>query len=175
MGRGVAGVRATTTRIPGNILFDGARLWLIDWETAYRNDPLADIAIMTMYVANTPELQETLIRSWLGRPSDQVLRARLVLMRMLVRLFYATANAFYVATARPDLRETDMAAPTPAEFRAALDEGRLISNTFEDAARRRQGRVPLLHRRARIARVRRGDGDYTPIVVRSWNQCWAWT
>jgi aminoglycoside phosphotransferase (APT) family kinase protein len=116
---------------PGNILFDGARLWLIDWETAYRNDPLADIAIMTMYVANTPELQEVLIRSWLGRPSDEVLRARLVLMRMLVRLFYATANAFYVATARPDLRETDLAAPTPAEFRAALDEGRLIANTFE--------------------------------------------
>jgi len=116
---------------PGNILFDGAKLWLIDWETAYRNDPVADIAIMTMYIANTPEAQETLIRSWLGRPSGEVLRARLVLMRMLVRLFYATANAFYVATARPDLRETDLAAPTPAEFRAALDNSRLISNTFE--------------------------------------------
>ncbi len=115
----------------GNILFDGEKLWLIDWETAYRNDPLADIAIITMYIANTPDLQETLIRSWLGRPSDEVLRARLVLMRMLVRLFYATANAFYVAKARPDLRETDMAAPTPAEFRAAIDNGKLISNTFE--------------------------------------------
>jgi aminoglycoside phosphotransferase (APT) family kinase protein len=124
---------------PGNILFDGARLWLIDWETAYRNDPIADIAIMTMYVANTPELQETLIRSWLGRPSDDVLRARLVLMRMLVRLFYATANAFYVATARPDLRETDLAAPTPAEFRAAIDDGRLIPNSFE--SQRVGGRV----------------------------------
>jgi aminoglycoside phosphotransferase (APT) family kinase protein len=29
-----------------NILFDGQRLWLIDWETAYRNDPLVDVAIL---------------------------------------------------------------------------------------------------------------------------------
>jgi len=27
-----------------NLLFDGTRLWLIDWETAYRNDPFVDIA-----------------------------------------------------------------------------------------------------------------------------------
>ncbi|SKA03583.1 Phosphotransferase enzyme family protein [Enhydrobacter aerosaccus] len=116
---------------PGNILFDGQRLWLIDWETAYRNDPLVDIAIMTMYVAATPDLQEVLIRSWSGRPSDGLLRARLLVMRQLTRLFYALANGFFVATARPDLRESDLAAPTPAAFRAALDDGRLISNTFE--------------------------------------------
>ena len=28
--------------IPSNILFDGKRLWLIDWESAYRNDPLVE-------------------------------------------------------------------------------------------------------------------------------------
>jgi thiamine kinase-like enzyme len=32
--------------IPSNILFDGDRLWLIDWESAYRNDPLVDVAIV---------------------------------------------------------------------------------------------------------------------------------
>ena len=116
---------------PGNMIFDGEKVWLIDWETAYRNDPMVDVATMTMYVANTPELQETLVRAWLGRASDPVVRAKLVLMRMIVRMFYASANGFYIATARPDQRETDLAAPTPAEFRAALDDGRLISNTFE--------------------------------------------
>ena len=34
---------------PANILFDGERLWLIDWETAYRNDPLVDVATLTMF------------------------------------------------------------------------------------------------------------------------------
>jgi aminoglycoside phosphotransferase (APT) family kinase protein len=28
--------------VPSNVLFDGERLWLIDWESAYRNDPLVD-------------------------------------------------------------------------------------------------------------------------------------
>ena len=29
---------------PFNVLFDGDRLWLIDWEIAFRNDPFADVA-----------------------------------------------------------------------------------------------------------------------------------
>jgi Ser/Thr protein kinase RdoA (MazF antagonist) len=126
---------------PGNILFDGARLWLIDWETAYRNDPVVDVAVMTLYIAASPESQEALIRSWLGRPSDPVLRARLVLMRQLVRLFYGLANGLYVAAAKPDLVETDLAAPTPAEFRAAIDQRRLIPNSFD--AQRVGGKVAL--------------------------------
>ncbi len=32
--------------IPGNVLFDGNRLWMIDWESAYRSDPLVDIAVL---------------------------------------------------------------------------------------------------------------------------------
>lgn len=126
---------------PGNILFDGARLWLIDWETAYRNDPAVDVAVMTLYLANTPELQEALIRSWLGRASDPVLRARLVLMRQLVKLFYGFANGLYVAGSQPGLVETDMAALTPAEFRLAMDDKRLIPNSPE--AQRVGGKVAL--------------------------------
>jgi aminoglycoside phosphotransferase (APT) family kinase protein len=116
---------------PGNILFDGTRLWLIDWDTAYRNDPLLDVAIMTMFLAATPALEATLLRAWLGRAPDRAVRARLLLMRQLARLFYASANGLFVAAARPDARETDLAALTPAEYRAAVDQGRLIPGTVE--------------------------------------------
>jgi len=124
---------------PGNILFDGQRLWLIDWETAYRNDPAVDLAIMTMYRASTPELQEALLQSWCGRPSDPVLRARVFVMRQLVKLFYGCANGLYLTETRPDLVETDMNAPTPAEFSAAIRDGRLIENSPE--AQRIGGKV----------------------------------
>ena len=30
--------------LPRNVLFDGKRLWLIDWENGNRNEPLADLA-----------------------------------------------------------------------------------------------------------------------------------
>ncbi len=126
---------------PGNILFDGARLWLIDWETAYRNDPAVDLAIMTMYRASTPELQEALLQAWCGRPSDAVLRARVYLMRQLAKLFYGCANGLYLAERRPDLVETDLGAATPAEFSAAIRDGRLIQNSPE--AQRIGGKVAL--------------------------------
>jgi hypothetical protein len=126
---------------PGNILFDGERLWLIDWETAYRNDPAVDLAIMTMYRAGTPELQEALLQSWGGRPSDPPLRARVFVMRQLVKLFYGCANGLYLSGTQPDLIETDLAAPTPAEFSAAIRDGRLIQNSPE--AQRIGGKVAL--------------------------------
>ncbi len=126
---------------PGNILFDGERLWLIDWETAYRNDPAVDLAIMTMYRAGTPDLEEALLHAWRGRPSDPVLRARVYLMRQLAKLFYGCANGLYLAETRPDLVETEMAAPTPAEFSAAIRDGRLIQNSPE--AQRIGGKVAL--------------------------------
>ena len=39
---------------PRNIIFDGARLWLVDWETSFRNDPMVDLAIVTGELAPTP-------------------------------------------------------------------------------------------------------------------------
>jgi aminoglycoside phosphotransferase (APT) family kinase protein len=126
---------------PGNILFDGERLWLVDWETAYRNDPALDLAIMTMYLAGTPELQEALLQSWRGRPSDPPLRARVYLMRQLAKLFYGCANGLFLRETQPDLVETDLAAPTPAEFSAAIHDGRLIQNSPE--AQRIGGKVAL--------------------------------
>jgi aminoglycoside phosphotransferase (APT) family kinase protein len=116
---------------PGNILFDGQRLWLIDWETAYRSDPLVDIAVMTLYLVTTPETRDVLFAAWLGRAPDRRLMARLVLMRQLVRLFYACANGLFVAAAGGYPPETDLVALTPAEFVAGIAAGRLVQGTVE--------------------------------------------
>lgn len=126
---------------PGNILFDGERLWLIDWETAFRNDPAVDLALMTMYRAGTPDLQEALLTAWRGRPSDAELRARVFLMRQFVKLFHGCATGLYVLERQPDFAETDMTAPSPAEYSAAFRDGRLTSNSFE--AQRIGARVAL--------------------------------
>ena len=111
--------------VPSNILFDGERLWLIDWESAYRNDPLIDVAIVLDSLARSPELEQILLPAWLGRAPDEALRARLELIRALTRLYYAgvllSASAA-AGRARPD---TDLSAPTVAEFRQAIREGRL--------------------------------------------------
>jgi phosphotransferase family enzyme len=108
----------------GNILFDGERLWLIDWETAFCNDPLVDVAILANYIASSPELEGVLLRTWLGRAPDRLMQARLTLMRQFVRLFYATVTLSMVPPTGGDRPET--LAPTLAEFYAALATGRFV-------------------------------------------------
>jgi aminoglycoside phosphotransferase (APT) family kinase protein len=125
---------------PDNILFDGERPWLIDWDTACRNDPLVDVAIVANYQAASPEMEDVLLQAWLGRVPDRLLRARFLLMRHLGRLFYACASSL-TGTARPAAPDDDLTALTPTEFRAAVVAGRIVLGTPE--AQRLGGKVAL--------------------------------
>jgi aminoglycoside phosphotransferase (APT) family kinase protein len=127
----VGAVSSHNDPIPANILFDGERLWLIDWESAYCNDPLVDVAIVLDTQAPSPRLEDVLLRAWFGCAPDEALRARLAPVRALTRLYYAgvmlSASAA-VSRAPPD---TDLSAPGPAAFRQAVREGRLRPGTPE--------------------------------------------
>jgi len=116
---------------PRNILFDGTRLWLVEWETAYRNDSITDVAIITHELAGTPDLQNELLRSWLGREPDPVMNARLVLMQQLTRMFFACV-IFRRFAADPNREpDSDLEALTGAEFSASIQQGRLRIGTPE--------------------------------------------
>jgi thiamine kinase-like enzyme len=109
---------------PRNLLFDGIRLWLVDWELASRNDRLFDFAIATTEIANTPDLEAALLTSALGRPPDAALRARLHVVRQLTRLFYGCIALDAAMTGRSE-REDSLDALSPAQFQAAAAQGRL--------------------------------------------------
>jgi aminoglycoside phosphotransferase (APT) family kinase protein len=111
--------------VPNNILFDGERLWLIDWESAYRNDPLVDVAIVLDSLARSPGLQDVLLQAWLGRTSDEAVRARLAVVRALTRLYYAGVMLSASALAPRATPDTDLLAPAVPEFERAIREGRL--------------------------------------------------
>lgn len=117
--------------IPSNILFDGERLWLIDWESACRNDPLVDVAIMLDNLAPSPELEELLLQAWLGRVPDEALRARLAPVRALTRLYYAGVLLSASAAAGRASADTDLSAPTVPDFQQAIREGRLEPGAAE--------------------------------------------
>lgn len=118
-----AAVSSHNDCIPANILFDGRRLWLIDWESAYRNDPLVDVAIMLDTLARTPELEDELLLAWLGRRPDEALLDRLSVVRALTRLYYA--GVFLSASAAADWMcdGRDLSAPSLKEFERVLAEG----------------------------------------------------
>jgi len=108
---------------PRNILFDGMRLWLVDWETAYRNDPFVDAAILVDNLAPTPALEAALLEAWLGRAPDAAERARLAMMRALTRLYYAGLLAMLHASTAPVINS--LSALSPDEFRRLLADGSL--------------------------------------------------
>jgi aminoglycoside phosphotransferase (APT) family kinase protein len=113
---------------PNNILFDGERLWLIDWESACRNDPLVDAAIVSDHFARSQELEDVLLAAWFGRAPDE---ARLATVRALTRLYYAGVMLSASAAASWVKNDTDLSAPTPQQFRLAIDEGRLKRGTAQ--------------------------------------------
>lgn len=118
---------------PGNILFDGARLWLIDWEAAYRNHPLVDVTIALDNLAASPELEGVLLGAWLGRPVDHEIRARLALVRPLTRLYYACFLLNAAATDPRPAADADLSSPSIGEFQRSLLDGRLEPNTPQAA------------------------------------------
>lgn len=103
-----------------NLLYDGARLWLVDWETSAPNDPLVDLAVAANQLAPTPELADALLAAWRGAPPDELLRARLLLAQQAAKLFAAGALALVDAAAEP---QSDLDAPTMHEFTARLADG----------------------------------------------------
>lgn len=88
----------------GNFLFDGEKLWLVDWESAYRNDPLVDVAILLDNLARSPELEDVFLRAYLGRSPDAAIRTQLVTARALTRLYFA--GFFLSASAAAGWRAT---------------------------------------------------------------------
>jgi hypothetical protein len=117
--------------LPRNLLFDGKRLWLIDWENGYRNDPLVDLATVLDNFAPSPELEEVLLHAWLDQKPDRLLHDRLALMRSLTRLFYAGVLFSASASAADAKPDSDLSAPSSAEFERAIRAGRLKAGTTE--------------------------------------------
>jgi aminoglycoside phosphotransferase (APT) family kinase protein len=112
-----------------NLLYDGRRLWLVDWETAKRNDPFIDIATLCQHLAPTPELRDLVLRRVLATEPDERARARLFLAGQLVRLFAGTMLVLITAdpAAPVDLHD----ALTPAAFAAAIGQGDLVAGQPE--------------------------------------------
>jgi aminoglycoside phosphotransferase (APT) family kinase protein len=73
---------------PENIMFDGYRAWLVDWEAAFSNDRYLDLALVANFaVTNTAE-EETYLRIYFGQPASEYRRARFYLMSQFLHMFY---------------------------------------------------------------------------------------
>lgn len=76
---------------PENVVFDGNRAWLVDWEAAFRNDRYSDLAVFANFVAANEAEEQLYLREYFGKAPDQYQLARFFLMQQVVHLFYTMA------------------------------------------------------------------------------------
>ena len=76
---------------PDNMLFDGNRLWLVDWEAAFQNDRYADLAVVANMVAGNEAEERIFLWEYFGEAPDEYRTARFYLMKQLAHMFYAMA------------------------------------------------------------------------------------
>jgi aminoglycoside phosphotransferase (APT) family kinase protein len=110
----------------GNLLSDGERLWLVDWETAGANDPMVDLASLCAHLAPTPGLRDALLTAALGRAPDEEDRARLVLASQLGRAF-AGLLLLLITTDPQHPVQDDLTALSIEDFGARLAAGELVA------------------------------------------------
>jgi len=83
---------------PENVLFDGHRVWLADWEAAHVNDRYFDLAIVANFVVTNDAEEMVLLEGYFGRFPDEYQLARFFLMRQVLHMMYA---AFFLLLGNP--------------------------------------------------------------------------
>jgi len=76
---------------PDNILFDGQRAWLVDWEAAFLNDRFADLATAAHQMVMSEEEERVFLAAYFGGAADAYQSARFHLMQQVSHMFYAMA------------------------------------------------------------------------------------
>ena len=75
---------------PENVLFDGDRVWLIDWQAAFVNDRYFDLGVTANFVLTDDREERSYLENYFGAAADDYMQARFVLMRQVLHMWYAT-------------------------------------------------------------------------------------
>jgi thiamine kinase-like enzyme len=75
---------------PENFLFDGDRVWLVDWEAAFLNDRYFDLAVVANFVVTTDDQEKDYLKRYFGEEVNEYHLARFFLMRQVLHISYFT-------------------------------------------------------------------------------------
>jgi len=128
---------------PGNVLYDGSRLWLVDWESAFRADRWVDLATLANFFTKDEAEEEALLRVYFGEAPDAAKRARLFLARQINHVFNGAIFLIGAAGERPEarLRGNRLDAPPYLELHRGLGEGSFAFDAWENRVTYGQARL----------------------------------
>ncbi|MBU4435058.1 MAG: phosphotransferase [Alphaproteobacteria bacterium] len=118
---------------PGNIVHDGRRPWLVDWDAAFLADRYVDLAALANVFARAPADETGLLTAYFAAPPTEAQRARLFLARQISHLFHAMIFLSGAAAERPGARLSEPATGDRSldQLHAALGAGEPLLATWE--------------------------------------------
>ena len=133
---------------PRNILYDGRRLWFIDWESAFLADRHVDLATLANFITHDAGEEDLLLATYFGQPPDSRQRARHLVMRQVNHLFYGLIMLTAVARMRPgDRVDGGLDGPSLAQIHQDLGAGTFVLDGWDGQ---------LAYGRARLAQALAG-------------------
>lgn len=118
---------------PNNVLCDGKKIWIIDWDTAYMNDRYIDLANTANFYVHTPEQEQLYLNTYFEGKVDEIKVARLFIMRQICRLIYSMLMLQLASVSKPAgfLHSQEMEGCTLKEFRSLMMSGNLSLANYE--------------------------------------------
>ncbi len=118
---------------PGNIVHDGRRSWLVDWDAAFLADRYVDLAAAANAYATNPDDEAQLLEAYFGAPVRPDRQARLYLARQISHLFHAMIFINMAAGERPSARLNDSRGDgrTLAQLHIALGAGEPVLGSWD--------------------------------------------
>lgn len=107
---------------PQNTLFDGKRVWIVDWESAFKNDRYVDLAVAANFFVHDEESEAEYLNEYCGEPPGEYRSSRFYLMRQAMHMFYGAFLMQLAASAGARI-DPDLKAPDFRDFHRRLISG----------------------------------------------------
>ncbi len=118
---------------PNNILCDGEKVWIIDWDEAYLNDRYVDLANLANFFIHSEEQEIEFLNVYFDYMVDDHKMARFYLIRQVCRIVYAMLMFQLAMQNKPAgyLHSQEMQGIDLKTFGALMTEGKLSLTNYE--------------------------------------------
>lgn len=118
---------------PSNVLCDGERIWIIDWNTSYLNDRYIDLANAANFFVHTEEQERAFLSAYFDGPADAYKAARFYIMRQVGRIIYSMLMFQLAAQGKPKdyVHNQEMEGITLKELYPQMGAGKISLATYE--------------------------------------------
>ncbi len=113
---------------PENIIFDGYRVWLVDWEAAFLNDRYFDPAVVANFVVMNDDEEKDYLNRYFDEEVGEYHLARFFLMRQVLHISYFTVFMLFGSAAGEQI-DPNLAKPGFREFHDRVWTGEITLET----------------------------------------------